>query len=65
MFGSKPRRLVGLALVLVMSLTLLVGVAQAQEPTTLVIGWEQEPPLLNPRSDMAFAGLMDEFYGRV
>lgn len=64
MFGSKPRRLVGLALVLVMSLTLLVGVAQAQEPTTLVIGWEQEPPLLNPRSDMAFAGLMDEFYGR-
>jgi peptide/nickel transport system substrate-binding protein len=64
MFGSKTRRLVGLALVLVMSLTFVVGVAQAQEPATLVIGWEQEPPLLAPRSDMAFAQMMTEFYGR-
>lgn len=39
-------------------------VANAQDGSVLVIGWEQEPPLLSPRSDLAFAALMTNFYGR-
>ncbi len=39
------------------------SLASAQD-NTLVIGWEQEPPLLNPRSDLAFAVLMQPFYAR-
>jgi peptide/nickel transport system substrate-binding protein len=63
MFGSKTRRLVGLALVLVMSLTLMVGVARAQD-VTFIIGWEQEPDLPSPLSSSAFSSYLANFYAR-
>jgi peptide/nickel transport system substrate-binding protein len=50
-------------LAVVMALTVGFS-AVAQDGSTLVIGWEQEPPLLTPRSDMAFASLMANFYQR-
>lgn len=53
--------LVGLVLVLSLAMGFSAG---AQDGATLVIGWEQEPPLLTPRSDMAFASLMQNFYQR-
>ncbi|MCC7206554.1 MAG: peptide ABC transporter substrate-binding protein [Anaerolineae bacterium] len=60
------RRLVGLALVLVLALTLfgVAAPATAQDPKVLVIGWEQEPELLSPRVDMTFGTLLTNFYGR-
>jgi peptide/nickel transport system substrate-binding protein len=60
---SKYRRILGIALVLVMMLTLVVGV-KAQDEVVIVIGWEQEPPLLSPRSDMAFAQMLDHMWAR-
>mgnify|MGYP005841325279 CR=1 FL=1 len=61
--NRKWTRLTGVLLAASLMLTLLVGVAQAQE-NILVIGWEQEPSLLTPRSDMAFASLVANFYAR-
>ena len=52
---------VSLLLALVLSLGFAAG---AQDSKTLVIGWEQEPPLLAPRSDLAFAAYMQGFYQR-
>lgn len=60
----KFTRLFALSLVLVVLLSLTVGFAAAQDESVLVIGWEQEPPVLSPRSDMAFASLMTNFYAR-
>ncbi len=61
--NRKWARLTGLLLAASLMLTLFVGVAQAQEQV-LVIGWEQEPSQLSPRSDMAFAALATNFYAR-
>jgi peptide/nickel transport system substrate-binding protein len=59
----KTHRILGIALILIAMLTLVVGI-KAQDEVTIVIGWEQEPPLLSPRSDMAFAALMNQFFSR-
>lgn len=48
-------------LVLAMSLGI---VANAQDDSVLVIGWEQEPAQLNPLVNMTFASLLDNFYSR-
>jgi peptide/nickel transport system substrate-binding protein len=53
--------LVGLIAVLALSLGIS---ASAQDSKILVIGWEQEPPLLSPRTDMAFGSLLTNFYAR-
>lgn len=50
-------------LVLVLALGLGIS-ATAQEGDTLVFGWEQEPPVLNPLVSMTFASLLDNFYSR-
>ncbi len=61
---QKLYRIVSLSLI--MSLLLIVGlrVVSAQEKTTIVIGWEQEPSLLVPLSDMAYAAYLANFYQR-
>ncbi len=53
-----------LLLLTLLSLGLVGGVAMAQDETTLIIGWEQEPPLLRPRSDNTFASLVNNFVHR-
>jgi peptide/nickel transport system substrate-binding protein len=53
--------LVGLMLVMSLAFGFTAG---AQDDNVLVIGWEQEPPLLTPRSDLAFASLLTNFYSR-
>ncbi|MDZ4767009.1 MAG: peptide ABC transporter substrate-binding protein [Chloroflexota bacterium] len=59
----KLVRLLGLVLVLALALSAF-GVASAQDETTLIIGWEQEPPLMRPRSDNTFASLVNNFVHR-
>lgn len=60
---SKLHRVVTLFLIMA-AVFALGGTVAAQGGSTLVIGWEQEPPLLTPRSDLAFAALMTNFYAR-
>lgn len=60
----KLVRILSLSMLLVLVLSLGFGLTQAQEGETLVIGWEQEPPLLSPRTDMAFGALLQDFYAR-
>jgi hypothetical protein len=55
MLGKKYLRLVGLSLVLVFMLSLGFGAAQAQDGSTLIIGWEQEPDLPEIISGSAFS----------
>lgn len=62
--SNKPFRLLGLLAVLALLMTLVVGGAGAQDEDVVVFGWEQEPSLLSPRSDMAFAALLTNFYAR-
>lgn len=57
-------KMLGLFLLAILSLGLVGGVTMAQEETTLIIGWEQEPPLLEPRSDNTFASLVSGFVHR-
>jgi ABC-type transport system substrate-binding protein len=38
--------------------------AAAQEERVLVIGWEQEPDILEPLSNSTFSGLLNDFYSR-
>lgn len=53
------------ALLLVLTLLVPLAPAAAQEDdTVIVIGWEQEPDLLNPMVDMTFASLLEDFYAR-
>jgi peptide/nickel transport system substrate-binding protein len=59
----KMLRLLGLLLVAMLALSAF-GAASAQDDTTLIIGWEQEPPLLRPRSDNTFASLVNNFVHR-
>jgi peptide/nickel transport system substrate-binding protein len=58
----KLVRILGLVLALMLALSAF-GVG-AQDSTTLIIGWEQEPPLLRPRSDNTFASLVNNFVHR-
>lgn len=60
----KLLRILTLSLLLAVVLSVGIGMTQAQDGNTLVIGWEQEPPLLSPRTDMAFGALLLEFYAR-
>lgn len=64
MFGKKTSRLLGLSLALVAVLSMVVGVAQAQEGVTMIIGWEQEPDNVEIISGSAFSEYLDEFYAR-
>jgi ABC-type transport system substrate-binding protein len=48
---------------MVMTLSLMVGVASAQE-SVMVIAWEQEPPQLYPMVNMVFSVALEEFYAR-
>lgn len=43
--------------------TVSMGVS-AQEETVLVIGWEQEPDILEPLSNSTFSALLNDFYAR-
>jgi len=60
----KLLRIITLSLVLAVVLSVGIGMTQAQDGKTIVIGWEQEPPLLAPRTDMAFGSLLTNFYAR-
>ncbi|MBC8100007.1 MAG: peptide ABC transporter substrate-binding protein [Armatimonadetes bacterium] len=60
----KFTRIFSITLLVVLALALGISVAAAQDGDVLVIGWEQEPPLLAPRSDLAFAQLMTNFFQR-
>jgi peptide/nickel transport system substrate-binding protein len=58
------RRLLSLFIVAVALLT-LVPASVAQDEVVMVIGWEQEPDLLNPMVSMTFSTLLQQgFYGR-
>jgi peptide/nickel transport system substrate-binding protein len=61
---KKLFRIVSLSLTLSLMLIIGVRVVSAQEGATIVIGWEQEPSLLTPVSDMAFASYLANFYQR-
>lgn len=58
---STRRILSVLLIVLLASLALNVA---AQDETVLVIGWEQEPDILEPLSNSTFSGLLNDFYSR-
>jgi peptide/nickel transport system substrate-binding protein len=60
--NMKLARIVGVILALMLALSAF-GIAGAQD-TTIIIGWEQEPPLLRPRSSLTFASLMGGFFHR-
>jgi peptide/nickel transport system substrate-binding protein len=57
-------RLMGLGIVCLMMLTLVVGVASAQDGVTIVVGFDQEPPQLYPMANMVQSGNLEEFYAR-
>ncbi|MCL4252665.1 MAG: hypothetical protein KJ043_02670, partial [Anaerolineae bacterium] len=61
---KKLFRIVSMSLMLSLMLIIGVRVVSAQEGSTIVIGWEQEPSLLSPVSDMAFATYLANFYQR-
>jgi peptide/nickel transport system substrate-binding protein len=60
----KFTRILAMSLLLTLVMSLGISVVSAQDGDVLVIGWEQEPPLLSPRSDLAFAAMMTNFYNR-
>jgi peptide/nickel transport system substrate-binding protein len=64
MFGKKTSRLLGISFALIALLSLVVGVAQAQEGVVMIIGWEQEPDNVEIISGSAFSEYLDEFYAR-
>ena len=53
-------------LILVIALLALTfsGGVLAQDETVIVIGWEQEPDILEPLSNSTFSGLLNDFYAR-
>lgn len=51
-------------LLLIVALFSFSVVSFAQEETVLVIGWEQEPDILEPLSNSTFSGLLNDFYSR-
>lgn len=61
---KKLFRFVTLSMMLSLMLVIGVRTVAAQGETTIVIGWEQEPSLLSPVSDMAFASYLTNFYSR-
>lgn len=56
------KRLLTLVVALLVFVTTL-GVS-AQDETVIVIGWEQEPDILEPLSNSTFSGLLQDFYSR-
>ncbi len=64
MFGRKTTRGLGVVLALALMLTVIVGAAQAQDEKVLVIGWEQEPDVLQPGTSSTFSWLLSGFNGR-
>jgi peptide/nickel transport system substrate-binding protein len=60
---KRMSRFILVALVAVLALSMGISAA-AQDENILVIGWEQEPPLLTPRSDLAFGAQLQNFYAR-
>jgi peptide/nickel transport system substrate-binding protein len=61
---KRLTRFVGLSLALIMVMGLGFGAVSAQDETTIVIGWEQEPNQLSPIVAMTFASVMQQFYQR-
>lgn len=57
-------RIVSLAVVLVMVMSIGLGTLTAQDEKVLVIAWEQEPSQLAPLVAMTFGSLMQGFYQR-
>jgi peptide/nickel transport system substrate-binding protein len=53
-----------LTLLVVISLFTLSFAVSAQDETVLVIGWEQEPDVLEPLSNSTFSELLQNFYSR-
>lgn len=64
MFGRKTTRGLGVVLALALMLTVIVGAVQAQDEKVLVIGWEQEPDVLQPGTSSTFSWLLSGFNGR-
>lgn len=61
----KFTRVFTLSLLLVFTLSLGFSAVSAQDnDNVLVIGWEQEPPILSPLSDLTFSALLQSFYAR-
>lgn len=60
----KLARVVALGLMMTLVLSLFVGASTAQEESVLVIGFEQEPPNLQPLNNLTFGGLTENFYAR-
>jgi len=63
MFVNR-KRMLSIGLVMVVMLSLLVGAAQAQDETVLVLGWEQEPDQLGDGSTSTFSQLLGDFFSR-
>lgn len=63
MFVNR-KRMLSVGLVMVVMLSLLVGAAQAQDETVLVLGWEQEPDQLGDGSTSTFSQLLGDFFSR-
>ncbi len=61
----KATRLVVLSFLLAITATLFgaLGV-RAQDESTLIIGFEQEPPNLRPLNNLTYGGLLETFYVR-
>jgi peptide/nickel transport system substrate-binding protein len=63
---KKFTRIAILSLMLSIALTVFgaVAVTAQEEESTLVIGWEQEPPNLWPLNTLTFGGLLESMYAR-
>jgi peptide/nickel transport system substrate-binding protein len=64
MATNRWSRYAGLGIALMLMLSLVVGVVNAQDEKVLVIGWDQEPGQLNPLIAMVQATNLEEFYAR-
>lgn len=60
----KFTRLLTLALLIAVVMSLGLTAVSAQDGATIVIGWEQEPDLPAPLSNSAFASYFSNFYSR-
>lgn len=61
---KRVTRFIVLSLALILTMSLGFGLVSAQDEVVIVIGWEQEPSVLQPLTDMAFGALMQNFYQR-
>jgi peptide/nickel transport system substrate-binding protein len=64
MFGKKYRRILGVCLAMSLMMTFIIGMAKAQDQSTIVIAFEQEPDTLIPNSTSTFSAVTQGLYER-